>query len=141
MKKKKVPAELRRRVVARAGGFCEYCRSDEDFSHSPFDIEHIIPLSENGETESENLALSCHGCNLYKSNKTKGFDVVGEEISKLFNPRKDKWENHFAWAGDYTIIVGLTPIGRATVETLKLNRRGLINQRKVLRLLEEFPAV
>lgn len=75
--RKKIPAALRREVIKRAKGFCEYCRTDSDFSDSPFDVEHIVPISKNGKTEIENLALSCHGCNLYKSNKTEGFDVVG----------------------------------------------------------------
>jgi 5-methylcytosine-specific restriction endonuclease McrA len=86
--RKKIPAPLRREVTKRAGGFCEYCLSDSDFSDSPFDVEHIVPLSKNGETKIENLAFSCRGCNLYKSNKTEGFDIVGESVSRLFNPRK-----------------------------------------------------
>ena len=137
--RKKIPAGLRRNVTERAKGFCEYCRSDSDFSDTPFDIEHIVPISQNGKTEFENLALSCHGCNLYKSNKIESFDVVSEEISKLFNPRKDVWDDHFGWAEDYAVIVGLTPTGRATVETMKLNRKGLVNRRKALYITGEHP--
>jgi len=135
--RKKVSDRLRREVIERANGFCEYCRADSNFSDSPFDVEHIVPMSENGKTEFENLALSCHGCNLYKSNKTEGFDIVSAEISRLFNPRKEDWNEHFVWAKDYTIIVGLTAVGRATVETLKLNRKGLVNQRKALYILRQ----
>ena len=137
--KKKIPARLRDEITKRARGFCEYCRSNSEFSDSPFDIEHIFPFSEGGENISENLALSCHGCNLHKSNKTVGFDVFSEEIVRLFNPRKDNWNHHFAWAKSFTFIVGLTPIGRATVEVLKLNRKGLVNQRKILYLCGEHP--
>lgn len=139
MKKSRVPGWLRREITTRARGFCEYCCSNSEFSDSPFDIEHIFPASEGGENISENLALSCHGCNLHKSNKTVGFDVVSEEIVNLFNPRKDIWNEHFAWAKSFTFIVGLTPIGRATVEALKLNRKGLVNQRKILYLFREHP--
>jgi hypothetical protein len=137
--RKKIPVLLRRKVVERAKGFCEYCGSDSDFSDSPFDVEHIVPISKNGKTEIENLAFSCHGCNLYKSNKTEGFDVISEEKQRVFNPRKDDWNEHFTWAQNYTIIVGLTPIGRAAVETLRLNRKGLVNQRNLLYLSEELP--
>lgn len=137
--RKKIPVPLRREVTKRAKGFCEYCRSDADFSDTPFDVEHIIPISKNGETEIENLALSCHGCNLYKSNKTESFDVVGEDVSRLFNPREDIWSEHFGWAENYSIVIGLTAIGRATVEALKLNRKGLVNRRKALRILGEHP--
>jgi hypothetical protein len=38
----------------------------------------------------------------------------------------------FGWSDDFTLIVGLTPIGRATVEALQLNREGLVNLRQVL---------
>ena len=88
----KVSAKLRREVVKRADGFCEYCRSNSTFSDSPFDIEHIVPLSAGGKTVSENLALSCHGCNLHKSSKTEGFDIISEEIVGLFHPRTDDWK-------------------------------------------------
>jgi len=137
--RKSLPRALRREVVRRAKGFCEYCRSSSEFSNSPFDVEHIVPISLNGKTESPNLALSCHGCNLYKSNQTEGFDTVGKQMSRLFNPRKDIWSEHFGWAKSFTFIVGLTPVGRATVEALKLNRKGLVNQRKILYLFGEHP--
>ena len=135
----KVSVTLRGDVIRRAKGFCEYCRSNSAFSDSPFDVEHIVPISANGKTLSENLALSCHGCNLHKSSKIEGFDVVSEEIVRLFHPRNDEWNEHFAWAEEFSVIVGLTPIGRATVETLKLNRKGLFNQRKMLYVYGEHP--
>ncbi|MGI8882739.1 MAG: HNH endonuclease [Pyrinomonadaceae bacterium] len=137
--RKKVPAALRREVIKRAKGYCEYCRSDSEFSDSPFDVEHIVPIAENGKTEIANLALSCHGCNLYKSRRTNDFDVISEEFSRFFNPRKDIWNEHFGWAENYTIIIGLTPIGRVTVETLKLNRSGLLNRRRSLYISGENP--
>ncbi|MEZ5427091.1 MAG: HNH endonuclease [Pyrinomonadaceae bacterium] len=119
--------------------FAKYCRSNSAFSDSPFDIEHILPISLGGKFVLENLALSCHGCNLHKSSKTEGFDVVSEETVRLFHPRKDFWKDHFAWAHGFSIIVGLTSIGRATVETLKLNREGLVNQRQLLYLFGQHP--
>jgi hypothetical protein len=139
--RKKILAKLRREVRERARGFCEYCWADSDFSDSLFDVEHIVPMSQKGKTESGNLAFSCHGCNLYKSNKIQGFDVVSDRKSKLFDPRKDIWNAHFGWAENYSIIVGLTPIGRATVETLKMNRKGLVNQRKALFITGNHPPI
>lgn len=38
----------------------------------------------------------------------------------------------FAWTDDVTQILGLTSIGRATVEALPLNRERLVNLRRVL---------
>ncbi len=134
---KKVSVKLRREVIDRANGFCEYCRSNSVFSDSPFDVEHITPLALGGKTVSENLALSCHGCNLHKSNKISGFDVISDEIARLLNPRTDLWHEHFVWANNFAEIVGLTKTGRATVEVMKLNRKGLVNQRKLLVQLGE----
>lgn len=135
----KISAKLRKIVADRAKEVCEYCKMRMDFSHDPFEVEHINPISNKGETEAENLALSCRGCNLYKSDKIEAFDVVSEESVRFYHPRKDDWNEHFAWARNYTIIVGLTPIGRATIETLKLNRQGLINQRNVLHKFGKHP--
>ena len=127
-----IPAKLRKTITERAGRLCEYCLMPLDFSHDPFEVEHIIPISKKGKSVSNNLALSCRGCNLFKSDKTKGLDTVSDEAVMLFNPRKDVWKKHFGWAKDFTIVIGLTPIGRATVDVLKLNRQGLINQRNML---------
>jgi hypothetical protein len=127
-----VSSEDRRLVKERAQGFCEYCLADSKFADSPFDIEHIIPQSEGGQSVSENLALACHGCNLFKSNKTEVFDSASDKNVRLFHPRTDVWEDHFVWTSDFTKLVGLTAIGRATIYALKLNREGLVNQRKML---------
>jgi hypothetical protein len=42
------------------------------------------------------------------------------QIAPLFNPRLQVWFEHFAWSSDGLRIVGLTPIGRATVAALHL---------------------
>lgn len=110
-----------------------------EFSHDPFEVEHIVPISRKRATNSENLAFSCRGCNLFKLNKTEGFDAVSDETVRLYNPRKDIWSKHFGWAKNFTIVIGLTPIGRVTVEVLKLNRLGLINQREMLYKFGKHP--
>jgi hypothetical protein len=37
----------------------------------------------------------------------------------LFNPRKDRWSDHFEWDGPY--LVGKTDIGKVTVDVLAIN--------------------
>lgn len=64
--------------------------------------------------------------------------VTGRAI-RLFHPRKDRWRDHFAWSPDFASIEGLTEIGRATVEALKLNREGLVNIRRALLLVGAHP--
>jgi len=131
--------EIRNLVFERAKFTCEYCFSLEQYSSSPFNVEHIIPLSKSGTNDIENLALACHGCNLYKYNKMFGFDEESGLLYPLYNPRQVEWKSHFKWNEDFTMILGITPIGRATVETLRLNRFRLLNQRFVFRLVDLHP--
>ena len=57
----------------------------------------------------------------------------------LYNPRQDKWDRQFAWNEEYTLVVGLTPTGRATVEKLQLNRKGVEDLRRILHTAGEHP--
>ena len=57
----------------------------------------------------------------------------------LFHPREQRWEEHFTWNSDFTLIIGLTPTGRATISALQLNRSGLVNLRRVLYAIGEHP--
>lgn len=136
---KYVPAKLRKLVAERAKFTCEYCRSQEDFSADSFSVEHIKPSFLGGKTIAENLAYSCLGCNSHKSIKIEAIDPISKKIVPLFNPRVNKWEEHFCWNNDFTEIVGFTPIGRTTIETLKLNRKGLKNLRWALFAVGKHP--
>jgi 5-methylcytosine-specific restriction endonuclease McrA len=57
-------------VREHANFCCEYCQSSEDFSTQTFVMEHIIPIYANGDNSTDNLALSCQGCNGFKYVKT-----------------------------------------------------------------------
>lgn len=141
MPESRVTAQQKKVVAERAHGCCEYCRSQVRFAIQPFSIEHIIPRSAGGETVLDNLALSCQGCNNHKNNKTEGRDPVSADTVPLYHPRKQPWSNHFAWNDDFTLIIGLTPTGRSTVEALQLNREGVVNLRRVLYAIGEHPPV
>jgi hypothetical protein len=139
MAKQRVNSQTKRFVYERAQGCCEYCRSQARFALHSFAIEHIFPCSLGGNNAPDNLALSCQGCNSHKYTKTKGFDPVSSQTVPLFHPRQHEWSVHFAWNHDYTMIIGLTQIGRATIATLKLNREEVVNFRRVLVALGEHP--
>lgn len=139
MSKKRVTSQQRQAVIERGQGSCEYCRSQLRFAMDPFSVEHIIPRHRGGKTELNNLALSCQGCNGHKHTKVEGYDAVTGGNAPLYHPRRQKWEDHFTWSEDKAQIVGLTPTGRATVITLKLNRSGLVNLRRVLYIMGEHP--
>jgi len=139
MSEKRVTAEQKKAVAKRANQCCEYCRSQLRFAMQPFSIEHIIPKSQDGETNLDNLALSCQGCNNHKYNKTEGVEKISGDVVSLYHPRQHQWKTHFAWNDDFSLVIGLTPIGRVTVETLRLNRTGVVNLRRVLYSIGEHP--
>jgi hypothetical protein len=64
---------------------------------------------------------------------------VTSRVVPLFNPRRQRWSRHFHWSEDALLIVGRTAAGRATVESLHLNRSGLINLRRALIAIGEHP--
>lgn len=131
--------ELRRQVAARARGCCEYCRSQVAFSPDPFAVDHITPSSRGGPDSLENLAYACLGCNGHKPDREDAVDPVTELRVPLYHPRRQRWRDHFSWSADFTRIVGISPSGRATVLALQLNRDGLVNLRRVLRMSNEHP--
>jgi hypothetical protein len=110
-----------------------------EFATQSFSVEHILPRARGGSADLENLALSCQGCNNHKFTKTEGFDPLTKQTVPLFHPRKQRWRDHFTWNEDYTLVIGLTPTGRATVNELHLNRSSLSNLRHVLFASGEHP--
>jgi hypothetical protein len=134
-----VSTNLKLQVAIRAFRICEYCRCSEKFSSTPFSVEHIIPRSLGGTNDLSNLAFACMGCNNIKFTKTTGFDIETNSIVPLFHPRNDVWAEHFVWDSSLLLIIGLTPIGRASIESLKLNREELQYIRSVMFLMGEHP--
>jgi hypothetical protein len=139
MSEKHIPAELRRQVADRAQHCCEYCRTQARYASDSFTVDHIIPRSLGGPTTADNLAHCCHGCNQHKSKRTDAADPVTDSRAPLFHPREQHWKEHFAWNDDFTLMLGLTPTGRATISALQLNRPGLVNLRRVLYAMGEHP--
>lgn len=139
MPKDRITAGQKRKVAERANHCCEYCRSQARFAVQPFSVEHIIPQSRGGTNSLDNLALACQGCNNYKYNKMEGEEPVTGSMVPLYHPRKHSWNEHFAWNNDFTLVIGLTPTGRATVKSLLLNREGVINLRRMLYAMGEHP--
>jgi HNH endonuclease len=131
--------EIRAQVFERAGGCCEYCQSQREFSHDDFSVEHVIPRSLGGTDDLGNLAMACQGCNNRKYTALKATDPATGAVVRLYHPRLDSWTKHFAWSADTTLIIGLTPTGRASIVRLELNRSGLVNLRRVLALAGVHP--
>ncbi len=139
--RKKISETDKQIISERAKERCEYCKSMQKYSPQPFVNEHIIPLAEEGSNDLENLALACGGCNGHKYTKITGIDPVSNQEVPLFNPRKDIWEMHFQWSADNLKMIGITAIGRATINTLHLNRENVVNLRILTSMTNEHPPV
>ena len=122
---------VRRLVRDRAGKRCEYCGLAEEHVYIPHHIDHIRPKQHGGDDSPLNLALACQGCNLKKGSNLAGIDPESETLVALFNPRKQVWAEHFVFRG--ALIVGLTPVGRATVAVLDMNTRERVKIREDVR--------
>jgi HNH endonuclease len=112
---------IRKQVRERAEYLCEYCHALEEASAAKFEIDHIHPRSLGGSDALENLALACQRCNSYRYNFTEGVDPETQKTLSLFNPRQQKWADHFCWSADGLSIIGTTAVGRATCQRLDLN--------------------
>lgn len=99
-------------------------------------VEHIKPGGGDG---LDNLALACATCNLSKATATSAKDPETDENVPLFNPRIQKWEDHFEWTQNGTVIRGTTAIGRATVVRLQMNVTRIVIARKVWVKAGEHP--
>jgi hypothetical protein len=127
--RRKIPEDLQNQVRQQANYLCEYCHASEKWQYVAFTIDHVIPLTIIGADTLNNLALACFHCNRQKSGKTTAVAPPSGAEVPLFNPRQHTWSEHFIWSANGLLIIGLTPIGRATVATLVLNRERVINIR------------
>ncbi len=93
-------------------------------------MDHIIALKHHGPTALENLALCCYNDNAHKGPNIAGIDPVSRQITRLFHPRVDYWDEHFEWNGP--TLIGRTPIGRTTIDVLNINLPERLEHRRLL---------
>lgn len=130
--------KLRSFVKNRAENRCEYCLIPEAFLATIFHVEHIRSLKHKGKTVASNLAYSCPHCNRNKGTDVATFlDEDSNELIRLYNPRIDKWSDHFA--NNQGEIIGKTSIGIGTVRVLDFNQIERLILRKELYFLGLFP--
>jgi hypothetical protein len=63
--------------------------------------------------------MTCLHCNSFKGPNIAGRNAQSERIIRLFHPRHDDWNKHFAWDGP--VLIGRTRIGRVTIAVLRIN--------------------
>ena len=117
-----IPRWMRGAVIERARGRCEYCQKPDDRALNPYrhEVDHILAEKHGGDTALDNLAYACFQCNRYKGTDLTSLDPYTNEVTRLFHPRTQQWDNHFILTADGT-ITPCTPEGRATVRLLRLN--------------------
>jgi hypothetical protein len=121
---------LRRQVVQRAEGYCEYCRIHQDDRYFAHEVDHIYAEKHSGLTQEANLCLACGECNRYKGSDLCSLDIVTNTIVALSHPRKDEWKEHFRLEDG--LIKGLTPSGRVTERLLHFNDGETVDRRRIL---------
>ena len=82
------------------------------------EIDHIIARKHRGCTVAGNLALACYYCNVYKGPNLTGRDPVTGKLTRLYHPRRHKWDFHFRFDEHR---IGRTAIGRTTIDVLRMN--------------------
>jgi 5-methylcytosine-specific restriction endonuclease McrA len=68
-KQSKINAALKKKLYGEIAFMpCYYCY--QVFLKEQLTIEHLIPLSEGGSNEPDNIALACRPCNLQRGKET-----------------------------------------------------------------------
>jgi hypothetical protein len=133
-----IGAELRRQVIARAEGLCEYCLIHEEDTFFGCQVDHIISEKHGGATEAQNLAYACLFCNRHKGSDV-GSVLTHGRFSRFFNPRTDPWAEHFTLAADGITIEPRTEIGEVTARILGFNAEERLLEREALRAVGRYP--
>ncbi len=141
MPRNKISERTQQQIRARANYLCEFCHADERWQYVRFTVDHVLPVSLGGSDNLTNLTLACFHCNRRKANHLTGIDPQSQTEVPLFNPRQDRWREHFIWSMDGISIEGISTIGRATVAALLLNRDRVIPIRTADREIGRHPPI
>lgn len=125
-------------VSDRARNICEYCLIAEEDSFYRHQIEHIISLKHDGDSDRSNLALACVFCNRNKGSDVGTFSGIDRTFTRFYNPRTDSWNEHFKLEG--ILIAGLTDIGEGTARILRFNGDDRLAERKILLERGRYPS-
>lgn len=132
-----VSEELRRFVADRADHICEYCLIHQDDAFFGCEVDHVVSLKHSGPTEADNLAYACSFCNRHKGSDVASLSPETGALVRFFNPRTDRWAEHFRFNGDW--IEPITSIGEATARILRFNDSERILERQKLAEIKRYP--
>ena len=126
-----ISGALRQRVAAAAYFRCGYCLTSQRIIGPLLEIDHIVPEARGGTSDEENLWLARPICNSHKADRQEAVDPESQVAVPLFNPRAERWDEHFEWVEAGAIIRGKTPKGRATVTALQMNHPDIVAARRL----------
>lgn len=132
-----ISEELRAEVSQRAGERCEYCLIHQDDAAFPHQVDHIVSRKHGGASTRDNLAYACIICNRYKGSDVASIEPQSGEVVRLFDPRRDRWAEHFRLDG--ARIEPVTKVGATTVRLLRMNAPERILERDLLQSLGRYP--
>jgi hypothetical protein len=129
---------LRRLVVSRAEELCEYCLIGEEDTFYGCEVDHIISEKHGGATQEDNLAYACVFCNQAKGSDVGSIHWDSGEFVRFFNPRTDRWADHFVLVGSR--IEEATRIGAVTARILAFNSNERLLERQTLQEMNRYPS-
>jgi hypothetical protein len=133
-----VSIDLRRLVESRANHLCEYCLIHENDTYLGCQVDHVVAEKHGGLTDADNLAYACTFCNRAKGPDIGSFAPSTGEFTRFFNPRTDRWAEHFTLNG--IIIEPRTPVGEATARILAFNEPERLLEREALQRMGRYPS-
>ena len=116
---------------------CEYCLITEADTFYGCEVDHVISLKHGGSSEPENLAYACALCNRAKGSDIASISASGE-LTRFFNPRTDRWAEHFRLEG--ASIQPLTTIGEVTARILGFNDSARLHERDEMIRFGKYPS-
>lgn len=134
-----VGRRLRAQVRDRAYHVCEYCLVHEDDTFWGCQVDHIISLKHRGSTVLDNLAWACLTCNARKGSDIAACVGNPPQLTRLFHPRTDHWNETFQLEG--VRIQPILPTGIATETLLRFNEPHRLRERRLLAQTARYPTV
>ena len=135
MKRSNISNQIREKVAQRADFHCEYCLLPDKLTFYSFHIDHVKSVKHGGSSHIDNLAYCCPDCNYCKGSDIASF-TENDEIVRFFNPRKDKWNDHFNLING--IIHCKTDIAKVTESIFQFNELDRLIFRRQLILQNQY---
>jgi hypothetical protein len=132
-----ISPELRQLIADRANLLCEYCLVAEADTFYGCEVDHIISLKHGRSSESDNLAYACALCNRSKGSDIGSISTTGE-FTRFFNPRTDRWAEHFRL--EQAAISPLTTVGEVTARIFGFNDSARLHEREEMIRFRKYPS-